>query len=237
MPEIFQFKQFSVDQTGCAMKINTDGVLLGAMAETISNAEILDIGTGTGVIALMLAQRFIQASITGVEMDESAAQTATTNLRHSPYTDRLQLAPVSFQEYFTKFPDKQYDLIVSNPPFYIQSLHSPAEAKTLAKHAGNSFFHQLIQQCSLHLKPKGTLWLILPLQTSALVKDLVQQCGLHLQQIINIGSYPHSAAHREILVIGAEAIELLNTRFIIYDAPKQYSNQYKQLLQSFFTIF
>lgn len=237
MPDIFQFKQFSVDQTGCAMKINTDGVLLGAMAQTVVDADILDIGTGTGVIALMLAQRFALAGITGVEIDKIAAQTAAANFWNSPFADRLHLAAESFQEYFTKFPNKQYDLIVSNPPFYIQSLHSPGQAKTLAKHADSNFFHQLIQLSSQHLKPTGSLWLILPLQTSALVKELVKQYSLYLQQIVSIASYPHSAAHREILVIGTELVKLLNNRFVIYDSPKQYSEQYKQLLQSFFTIF
>ena len=89
MSGIFQFKQFSVDQTGCAMKINTDGVLLGALANADSPASILDIGTGTGVIALMLAQRFGSAQIDAVEIDEPAAQTAKQNFKNSPFEESL----------------------------------------------------------------------------------------------------------------------------------------------------
>lgn len=88
---MFQFKQFSVDQTGCAMKINTDGVLLGALAAADNPANILDIGTGTGVIALMLAQKFVNAKVDAVEIDEAAAQTAAGNFKNSPFADRMTL--------------------------------------------------------------------------------------------------------------------------------------------------
>src|SRR6187402_1935311 len=115
---MFQFKQFTVDQSGCAMKINTDGVLLGALTEANNPQRILDIGTGTGVIALMLAQRFPGAKTDAVEIDEAAAVTAGRNFKASKFTKKLQGYHLGFEEYFRQNPDQKYDLIVSNPPFY-----------------------------------------------------------------------------------------------------------------------
>ncbi len=126
---MFQFKQFSVDQTGCAMKINADGVLLGAMADANKPAKILDIGTGTGVIALMLAQRYTDAKIDAIEIDADAAQTAKRNFTASAFADRLSVYASGFESYFEQFPKRKYDLIVSNPPFYIDSLKSPVLKK------------------------------------------------------------------------------------------------------------
>src|SRR3978361_1442419 len=101
---MFQFKQFSVDQSGCAMKINTDGVLLGALADANNPETILDIGTGTGVIALMLAQRFTTAQIDAVEVDEVAAETPNKNFNGSPFAGRLQVHPTAFEQFFDNFP-------------------------------------------------------------------------------------------------------------------------------------
>src|SRR5271165_4590165 len=108
---MFQFKQFSVDQSGCAMKINTDGVLLGAITDANNPGTILDIGTGTGVIALMLAQRFDTAVIDAVEIDSDAAKTAERNFKGSPFADRLNVYALEFENYFYLFPERKYDLI------------------------------------------------------------------------------------------------------------------------------
>ncbi|MDB5138484.1 MAG: methyltransferase protein, partial [Mucilaginibacter sp.] len=122
---MFQFKQFIIDQSGCAMKINTDGVLLGAIIEANGSERVLDIGTGTGVIALMLAQKYVNAKIDAVEIDADAAQTAERNFKGSPFAERLKLYASGFESYFDQCPDCKYDLILSNPPFYIDSLKSP----------------------------------------------------------------------------------------------------------------
>ncbi|WP_158826084.1 tRNA1(Val) (adenine(37)-N6)-methyltransferase [Mucilaginibacter lacusdianchii] len=237
MSGVFRFKQFNVNQQGCAMKINTDGVLLGALAQAKASSCILDIGTGTGVIALMLAQRFADAKIDAVELDASAAVTATGNFEQSPYTERLTLFSDSFQDYFDCYPDRKYDLIVSNPPFYIHSLQSPGAGKALAKHADVDFFEELISQSAKHLHVDGRLWMILPINTAAAVRLIASQYNLSVQQIINIHSYPHDEAHRQILVFGTHQTEPVIQRFVIYDAPKQYSEDYQQLLKEYFTIF
>lgn len=234
---IFRFKQFNVDQSGCAMKVNTDGVLLGALANCEAANTILDIGTGTGVIALMLAQRLPEVKIDAVELDMAASQTAENNFRNSPFENRLQLYPQSFQDYFEQYPDVKYDLIVSNPPFYIQSLPSPGPSKAMAKHAGDNFFSELIIGCAGHLRESGGLWLILPIDTAALVKELAFEQQLYIQHVIYIHSYPHSDPHRQILKLGHQQTELTEERLIIYNEPKVYSSAYANLLKDFLTIF
>jgi tRNA1Val (adenine37-N6)-methyltransferase len=234
---IFQFKQFTVDQSGCAMKINTDGVLLGAMTAAKYPQTILDIGTGTGVIALMLAQRYANAQIDAVEIDEAAAQTAGRNFKASPFSERLAVHAMDFAGYFRIFPERKYDLIVSNPPFYIGSLKSPGVKKSLAKHTDEKLFADLIKFLPSHLTANGECCLILPPDTSALVKELAVKHGLYIKSRIEIYSYPDSAAHREILTIAIDKLEAQASQFIIYDTPNVYSAAYREALKDFFTIF
>jgi tRNA1Val (adenine37-N6)-methyltransferase len=234
---MFQFKQFSVDQTGCAMKINTDGVLLGVMAAAENPASILDIGTGTGVIALMLAQRFTEAWVDAVEIDADAAQTAGGNFKGSAFTDRLNIYPVGFESYFEQFPDSKYDLIVSNPPFYINSLKSPGPKKVLAKHTDVDFFEQLIKGISNHLTATGLCWLILPVNIVDVVIALAANKSLYLRQIINIYSYTHSQPHRLIICFGFDKVSQQMSNFTIYKAAGVYSEEYQRLLQPYFIAF
>ena len=234
---MFHFKQFAIDQTGCAMKINTDGVLLGALVEADVPQHILDIGTGTGVIALMLAQRFANATIDAVEIDKTAAHTARTNFQNSKFNERLALYAHSFESYFGNHAQKKYDLVVSNPPFYINSLESPEAKKNTAKHADGDFFGSLVKAVSEHLTTTGSFWLILPLDTAELVKTIAQQNNLYLQKTVAIKSYPDSNPHREMLVLGLDNTKAADKEFVIYQQEKVYSNQYQNTLRDFFTIF
>jgi tRNA1Val (adenine37-N6)-methyltransferase len=237
MAGLFHFKQFSVDQSGCAMKINTDGVLLGALIEANQPKRIFDIGTGTGVIALMLAQRFTVANIEAVEIDEAAAKTAEANFESSVFSDRLSLFANSFERFFEGNPDKKFDLIVSNPPFYINSLQSPGAGKKLAKHTNVDFFGALISGVAKHLTNEGLFWLILSIDTAELVKQLAVANRLYLQQIISVKSYPESEPHREMMSFALHQTKMGEREFVIYDAPKAYSGQYQAALRDFFTIF
>jgi len=224
---MFQFKQFSVDQTGCAMKINTDGVLLGALTETDNAQTILDIGTGTGVIALMLAQRFTASVIDAIEIDASAAKTADTNFKNSPFAERLSLFPLSFEDYFDKYPDKKYDLIVSNPPFHLNSLESPQAKKSLAKHTDNDFFERLIDNVAKHLTRRGLCWLVLPIPAAELVKSLANQHDLYLQKVISIQSFETDMPHREVVCFGFKDITVEMSNLVIYKVVGEYSTRYK----------
>lgn len=237
MPGVFKFKQFLVDQSGCAMKINTDGVLLGALAEAAYPKNILDIGTGTGVIALMLAQRFAEAKIDAVEIDTLAAETARRNFDNSSFAERLAIYPTGFEEFFDWYPDKKYDLIVSNPPFYINSLKSPQKGKQLAKHADGDFFETLVKAVSIHLNDAGVFCLILPVDTAELVKNIIPHHQLFICEQTNIYSYAYSETHRQILYMSAHECDWKENNFIIYDAPNTHSAGYCAALKDFFTIF
>ncbi len=237
MLSIFRFKQFAVDQTNCAMKINTDGVLLGALAKAEKPANIVDIGSGTGVIGLMLAQRFKDAMIQSVEIDAAAAQTSQQNFNNSPFAGRLQCHHLGFNAFFESYPNNKFDLIVSNPPFHVNALSSPEAAKSLAKHTDKEFFEQLISHLPKHLAENGSCWLILPVTTAAMVKNIAARYGLFEQAIISILSFEHSESHREIVVLSLSETNVSNQQFVIYDEPKIYSRQYQEALGDFFTIF
>jgi len=234
---MFYFKQFNVDQTGCAMKINTDGVLLGAMASAEEPKTVLDIGTGTGVIALMLAQKFKSASVDAVELDESAAKTAGVNFQNSAFKDRLEIYASSIKVFFDNHPDRKYNLVVSNPPFYLNSLESPKDKISLAKHTDIDFFENLMRGVSSHLSDSGNCWLIYPFQKQKLINDLVTTNALFLQKRINIHSFAHSEPHRQIACFGKEEMLLEEHQFIIYDAVGVYSALYKEILQPYFLAF
>lgn len=234
---MFHFKQFSVDQSSCAMKINTDGVLLGALANGSDPQNILDIGTGTGVIALMLAQRFRQATIDAIEIDETAAKTAALNFNNSPFNERLTVYPEGYKEFFDRFPDKKYDLVVSNPPFHLHSLKSQSTYKALARHADESFFEALISSVVFHLTSEGLCYLILPLQTAALVKQLADKNKLYLYEKISICSFADTAPHREILAFSLHPTSIIENKFVIYRQPNIYSQEYQEILKDFLTIF
>ena len=126
--DYFKFKQFTIHQDKCAMKVGTDGVLLGAWAECANAKGILDIGTGTGLIALMIAQRS-NAKIDAVEIDETASKQAKENIKKSLWNDRIEILNISFQD-FSKSTNEKYDLIVSNPPYFQNSLYAPDEKRT-----------------------------------------------------------------------------------------------------------
>lgn len=158
--DYFHFKQFTIWQDQCAMKVGTDGVLLGAWANITNTKRILDVGTGTGLIAIMLAQRS-SAHIDAIEIDKPAYMQASKNISDCPWHERIQVLQTSFQAYF-KTKRQKYDLIVSNPPYFNNSLAAPDERRTIARHDYNFPFTEFIHGCMNHLNTNGKLSLIIP---------------------------------------------------------------------------
>ncbi len=237
MASLFHFKQFCIDQTDCAMKVNTDGVLLAAILEAIAPTNILDIGTGTGLISLMLAQRFPSALIDAVEIDENAARTAKKNFSESPFFNRLCLFHSSMERYLLNY-DGQYDLIVSNPPFFINSLRSEDTVKGVARHTDYSFFENLLKESANKLSNKGVLYIILPMETSKLIEQLMPSVSeLKIINEILIHSFAESKPHRKILKIGFNISEPTVKNFVIYEKAGIYTSDYRMLLKDFLTIF
>lgn len=237
---IFKFKQFEVDQSGCAMKINTDGVLLAALIEVANPNNpshpshpslILDIGTGTGVIALMLAQRFEKASIHAVEIDGAAAETAGNNFKHSIFSHRLSISNMAIQQYHNT---QQFDLIVSNPPYFVNDLKNKEEKKGIARHANELFFNELMVKVEALLLPSGVFWFILPTkQADLLIKDGAKY-GLWPAKIIQLHSDHTKPEFRRIVGLGRTKTEPLIEHFYIYKAEKVYTDAYNRLLEAFF---
>ena len=156
----FKFKQFAVEQDDVAMKVGTDGVLLGAWAECEGAKRILDIGTGTGVIALQMAQRNHEAQIQAVEIDETAARRARANFDNSPWAERLEVEQTAVQEFA---PTEKFDLIVSNPPYFVDSLLPPDAKRSTARHTHDLSFEELDKAVTRLLADNGKFALILPI--------------------------------------------------------------------------
>lgn len=234
---IFHFKQFSVDQSGCAMKVNTDGVLLGALLTAASPQSILDIGAGTGVIALMLAQRFETALIDAVEIDAQAAKTAESNFKNSLFSSRLNCHFGSYENYFDQNSGRKFDLIVSNPPFFLNSLKSATDGKRKARHSDIGFFVDLFRYTIRHLKKDGRLTMILPVDTVAAIVHHAEASGLFLQSQTAILSFVDSRPHRKIVTFGFRQASAEQSQFIIYAGEKVYSEMYQTALKEYLTIF
>jgi tRNA1Val (adenine37-N6)-methyltransferase len=219
------------------MKVNTDGVLLAAILDSDTPGKILDVGTGTGLIALMLAQRFPLALIDAVEIDENAAKTAKINFSESSFSSRIRLFHCPIENYLLDYVG-QYDLIVSNPPFFINSLRSDDPAKGIARHTDRSFFENLLKESATKLSNKGFLYIILPMDTSKMIEKLIVLFPeLRITGEISIYSFTVSKPHRKILKIGFKTSELIAKNFVIYEKAGIYTSEYRTLLKDFLTIF
>ena len=174
----FAFKQFTVYHDRCAMKVGTDGVLLGAWVNLAGASRILDVGTGTGLIALMMAQRS-EAAVHGVEMDEYAFLQAIENVNRSPWSDRITLFHNTFQQ-FARESKESYDLIVSNPPYFRNSLKPPARGRSLARHDGNLSYEVLLFCSSKLLNAEGKLSIILPAGERLNIQRIAEFHDLHV---------------------------------------------------------
>lgn len=237
------------------MKINTDGVLLGALSEPPGPEEradpvarrILDIGTGTGVIALMLAQRFADAQIDAIDIDPASARRASENFHRSPFRSRLRAYQVSLSDFIPENSSAQepvdvYDLVVSNPPFFVDSLKNPDKRKEVARHADATFFDMLLTRAARWLRPHGRLQLILPMALSAeLAKKALQPYGFYSAEKTEIFSFAADEFPiRVILTLGvssAHSLARLPSKIVIYDSPRHYSEAYRSLLKDFFLAF
>lgn len=233
MGAVFKFKEFEVNQQGCAMKINTDGVLLGVMVEAENPTRILDVGSGTGVIALMLAQRFSDAVVDAVDIDEVAYIRTQENFRQSKFAVRMFALHGDFE-----VVNENYDIIVSNPPFYVNALHNPDDRKRLARHADLAFFRRLVRFSKERLSLTGTLQLILPVDLSDDIIRYAEQEDLSLIREVCIQSFVESEPIRKILVFAKrKETDVARSKFIIYQQKGVYSEGYRQFLKPFFLAF
>lgn len=232
---MFQFKQFSLEQDRCAMKIGTDGVLLGAWTPIKKNTlSILDIGTGTGIIALMLAQRSSAEQIDALEIDEEAYEQATDNFENSPWNDRLFCFHAGLDE-FIEEPEDEYDLIVSNPPFYSEDYKSSNDQRDLSRFQDAMPFEDLIEAAALLLSEKGIFSVIIPFKEESTFLALAKDYELFPIKISRLKGTPTSEIKRSLLAFSRnEVTEFPIDELIIETARHIYTPEYIFLTKDFY---
>ena len=231
----FQFKEFRIEQQKAAMKVGTDGVLLGAWTPVNGATRILDIGTGTGLIALMLAQRS-SAIIDAVEIDNLAFVEARFNFEQSPWKDRLKVFYSDFLT-FTTQSSAPYDLIVSNPPFFVDSLKTNNAALTVARHNDKLSFDQLITGARKLLSDSGRLCVIIPFTSFTDFRETARLRGFYLSQRTNVIPKDGRPAKRILLEFTVERGYAVDNEVVILDKDGFYSEAYKTLTSPFYPAF
>jgi len=231
----FQFKQFSIQQDRCAMKIGTDGVLLGAWTPIENNPfSILDIGTGTGIIALMLAQRSHAEQIDALEIDEEAYEQSVDNFESSPWGDRLFCFHAGLDE-FIEEPEDEYDLIVSNPPFYNEDYKTASKQRDMARFQDAMPFEDLIEAAALLLSESGIFAAIIPFKEEEKFLALAKECELFPLKITRVKGTPTTEIKRSLLAFSRqENPDLILNELIIETARHQYTTEYIELTKDFY---
>jgi tRNA1Val (adenine37-N6)-methyltransferase len=233
MSNDFRFKQFVVKQDKCAMKVGTDGVLLGAWIDPGNARSILDIGTGTGLIALMIAQK-TDARIDAIDMDEDATKQAEENFRLSPWSGRLNVFHQSLQ-YFASHSTNRYDLIVSNPPFFLGAHPAPSEARNIARHMDDSLSIEELTECVKKLlMPDGKFCLILPHMEGQKFAEYAKSHGLFVTRIIKVKTKADRHEKRLMMELQSSPIKLTEEELVIQEEDMTYTEEYRELTKDYY---
>lgn len=232
----FRFKQFYVAHDKCAMKVGTDGVLLGAWCPLpeARKARILDVGTGSGLIALMLAQRCPEANIDAIDIDPNAIAQAEENFSASPWADRLRCKQSSLQDFAQK--GQTFDLIVSNPPYFVNSLKNPDEGRTLARHTDTLSYKDLISYGFRLLNEQGIMSLILPVEAKEEIIQLAKANNLCVSHLTTMYPKPDKPAKRILINLSKQTPEdnAVCNNFYIESATSPRSSEYADLTEEFY---
>jgi tRNA1Val (adenine37-N6)-methyltransferase len=234
MSKPFKFKEFSVNQDQCAMKIGTDAVLLGAWASLEANPfAILDIGAGTGVLGLMLAQRSHAEVIDAIEIDDDAYEQCVDNFELSSWADRLFCYHASLEE-FAEEIDDEYDLIICNPPFYAEDYKTENESRDLARFQDAMPFHHLLESVSVLLAPEGSFNVIIPFNEEDNFITLAKNVLLYPNNICRVKGNPETEVKRSMLTFSFSESETTTTELIIETDRHQYTQDYINLTKDFY---
>lgn len=230
----FQFKKFKVEQDKTAMKVGTDGVLLGAWANVAGCHRMLDVGTGTGLIALMLAQRNDETSVTAIDIDEGAVEQAKGNVSLSAWSDRIEVLKANFSDYKT-LNGQSFDHIISNPPYFKRSLKPEKHTRTLARH-DDSLTHELLLERSMQLLAEaGKLSVILPYVEGSVFIALAATKGLYCTRKTNVYPTPEGEVKRLLLEFSKQKGPLEEDNLVIEDRGRHgYSKEYLTLTADFY---
>ncbi len=233
----FVFKKFTIFQHDSAHKVGTDAVLIGAWAQVEKAKSILDIGTGTGIIALMMAQKS-QAHIDAIDIEQSSYKQACENVKHSSWQERINVHQISLQDY-VKNCDKKFDIIITNPPYFVDSFKAPDEERSHARHNDTLSFVDLIEGVKKLLHPDGKFYIILPTKEAGDFKNMAEKKGLYLVKRMRVKTkLVNDTEKRHIMKFSFNKVLLQDqTMSIEKDVHHDYTEEYKLLTSDFYLHF
>lgn len=223
----FRFQKFDILQHKNVFRVGTDGVLLGALCQVENAQKILEVGTGTGLISLMLAQRNANAEITALDLNEEAVKLAQENFKNAPFSERLN---VFHQDFKTFESQKEYDFVVCNPPFFEEN---NSVKDILARQQVELTFRNLIEKASKILSSEGIFSVIIPSESAQEFENLAEDFDLHLVRKINIFGIENGVLKRNVLEFSKKKSALETLDFTIEKSPRKYSDQYLELTKEF----
>jgi tRNA1Val (adenine37-N6)-methyltransferase len=233
--EFFRFKEFTIHQQLCAMKVGTDAVLLGAWVDVFGASTVLDIGTGTGIVAVMLAQRS-SAIIDAIDIDEGACLQATENVKLCPWKDRIAVQRSSFQA-FADQASKKYDVIVTNPPYFGNSLKTPDASRNLARHNDTLPFTDILKGVEKLLNMQGRFVIILPYVEAQLFIVEAALYHLYCNKKLVIKTLPTKKPVRIIMEFGKMRKKLMEDTMSVHNSDNEYTENYKDLTKAYYLNF
>ena len=229
--KVFRFKQFAVVNDRTAMKVGTDGVLLGAWCPVEGARHVLDVGTGCGVIALMVAQRNSDALITGIDIDHDAIEEASLNFERSPWKDRLTAIECDFNDMAA---NTRYDLIVSNPPYFTNGILPTGDARTTARHTASLSYDQLIKGAACLLNDNGMVALITPTDAEGVIIEASSFASLPVRHMTRVIPVEGAAPKRTLWLLSRRSIPYLEDTLTIAYSDGTFTSQYIALTGAFY---
>lgn len=233
--DYFQFKQFTIRHDRCAFKVGTDGVLLGAIADIRGRSRILDVGTGSGLVALMLAQRS-DAALVAIEPHKDSYLQAGGNTAESPWAGRIRVENCSLQDFNPG--DARFDLIVSNPPFFISSLKNPDPAKSLSRHNDTLTHQDLLEGSVRLLTGDGLLQIIMPVAEGRKFIDKAPEHDLYCCRITHVIPTPSSGPKRMVMTFSRQLTHVYESNLTIETGKRhEYTPEFVELIREFYLKF
>lgn len=227
----FEFKQFTIHQDKTALKVGTDAVLLGAWADSTGTKTVLDIGTGTGILALMIAQKCTECEIDAIEIEENAAKQARENFRNCPWTNRILLLQLDFLKFYTP---KKYDLIISNPPYFQHDKINTRYEKTIARHAYALSFKQLVEKSADLLSQTGKLALVFPAESFHEINKYAAGKLLYPNRCLNIQPTRQQTPKRMLVAFSKTATFFQQETLIVENSRHEYTAKFRELTADFY---
>lgn len=229
----FKFKKFIIFQDKCAMKVGTDGVLLGCWANNLTKKNILDVGTGTGLIALIVSQRYPYSKVSAIEIDKNSFSQAKENIENSKFSKQIEVFNISLQNFANEI-DRKYDLILSNPPYFNKSLKSFDENKNIARHTEYLSYDDLLKSSSKLLSKNGAICIILPSAEEQNILNLAKINGLFLNHKVYVQTTPNKSHKRILFKFSLKKTKEIISTLIIENSRHNYSDEFNELIKDFY---